>query len=71
MRRGVNFYMRLQEILDNRSEELPEEACLLGSVYSLHFQRKKCDQVGPTPCYLKSKVVYAHQVLVHIFKDMS
>ena len=30
---------------------------------ALHRERRKCDEVGPSPCYSESKVVYAYQVL--------
>ena len=30
---------------------------------ALHRERKRCGQVGPSPCYSQSEVVYAYQVL--------
>ena len=30
---------------------------------TLHRERKKCGQVGPSPCYSQSEVVYAYKVL--------
>ena len=30
---------------------------------ALHRERRMCGQVGPSPCYSQSEVVYAHQVL--------
>ena len=30
---------------------------------ALHREMKRCGQVGPSPCYSLSKVVYAYQVL--------
>ena len=30
---------------------------------ALHRKRKKCGQVGPSPCYIQSEFVYAYQVL--------
>ena len=32
---------------------------------ALHRERKRCGQVGPSPCYFKSEFVYAYQVLYH------
>ena len=31
--------------------------------WALHTKRKRCGQVGPSPCYSQSEVVYAYQVL--------
>ena len=30
---------------------------------ALHSKRKRCGQVGPSPCYSQSEVIYAYQVL--------
>ena len=30
---------------------------------ALHRLRKRCGQMGPSPCYSQSEVVYAYQVL--------
>ena len=30
---------------------------------ALHRKRNRCGQVGPSPCYSQSEVVYAYQVL--------
>ena len=30
---------------------------------ALHRERKRCGQVGPSPCYFQSEVVYAYRVL--------
>ena len=30
---------------------------------ALHRERKRCGQVGTSPCYSQSEVVYAYQVL--------
>ena len=33
------------------------------SFLALHRKRKRCGQVGPSPCYSQSEFVYAYQVL--------
>ena len=30
---------------------------------ALHRERKRCDQVRPSPCYSQSEVIYPYQVL--------
>ena len=32
-------------------------------ILALHTKRKRCGQMGPTPCYLQSQAVSAFQVL--------
>ena len=33
------------------------------ALLALHRERKRCGQVGPSPCYSQSEFVYAYQVL--------
>ena len=35
----------------------------LGHSLALHTKRKRCGQLGPSPCHSLSQVVYAYQVL--------
>ena len=30
---------------------------------ALHREKKRCGQVGPSPCYSESEAIYAYQVL--------
>ena len=32
-------------------------------IFTLHRERVRCGQMGPSPCYSQSEVVYVYQVL--------
>ena len=54
-------YIWVHECISQGSSVIAEISFL--AFLALHRKRKRCGQVGPSPCYSQSEVLYAFQVL--------